>query len=147
MDYGDTLTILVTAVAAVIALRTMYVAARAVIYDRVERALLSIDATFITYPSQRPFFYDGDEFSGSVEERQRCLAIAEYVLDVFGSVIEQRERFSGFADRHDFEQLISDMFSTSPMLNWHLNHGYKAPPERIAQLKRYAAPTARSPAE
>lgn len=134
----DILTILISLIAAFISLRALYLQGRSSVFERIERSLLNIDDKFIQYPDARPYFYDGIKIDDDDKNKNLCLAISEYILDVFSSVLAQRERFEIYANKDDFEQFIVDMFKYSPVMIDHFeNGGYRTSNDVTAKLKKY----------
>lgn len=143
MELKDHAPLMISMFSFVVSAYTLLVPVRNVIFDRVERALYAIDDKFIQHAQLRPYFYDSEELPQDIDQggRQRCFAIAEFVLDVFGSILEQRHRFRWFADRRDFEQFMTDMFRHSPVLRSHPRSGYRASNERIRELTQLVSMT------
>lgn len=137
MKLEDTLTIIVAVISALISMITWFAVGRNSIYDRIERSLLAIDDKFIQYPLCRPYFYDKKSLEMEGEDRERCLALAEFILDIFSSVLAQRERFPSLVEHSDLEQFMRDMFQSSPVLTSHFKNNYKTDKESYRKLELY----------
>jgi hypothetical protein len=93
-------------------------------YNRATELFLKLNEIFIHHSQLRPFFYDGRELAKAqdVEERERVLAVAEMVLDIFDWVGHECEGASD-TDRESWEAFIRATFTTSPVLvEYHENH-------------------------
>ena len=95
MGTKDLLPIVISLISLMFSLVSLFFTVKSMVFDRIERSLLSIDDKFIQYPELRKYFYNKFELLENMEEndKYRCLAICEYILDVFSSVISQRNRF------------------------------------------------------
>ena len=69
--------------------------ARADVFDRVQAQMFIIDQLFVTHPELRPYFYEGKPPDDEQLLRQRLLAAAEMILDVFEVIVLHQKYFVG----------------------------------------------------
>ncbi len=82
--------------------------------------MFAMDQLFITYPDLRPYFYLGKEISEGDPNYARVLAIAEFLLDYFGSILIQHRRFPQIWPTNWWEPYFTHVFANSPILCWYL---------------------------
>jgi hypothetical protein len=118
------LALIVALISTVVAFKTDHRSIEIDTYNRATELFLKLNEIFIDHSKLRPFFYDGRslEDAADPEERERVLAVAEMVLDIFDWVGHECEGASDI-DRESWESFIRATFLTSPVLvDYHRVH-------------------------
>ena len=89
---------------------------RTATYEAVASQMFAIDEIFIRYPELRPYFYSGKDISENDPDYDKVVAIAEFILDFFGSVLLQMQHFPQVWPRKWWEEYFIDSFANSPVL-------------------------------
>jgi hypothetical protein len=110
-------------------------------YQRATDLFMKVSEMFLTYPSIRPYFYEGRDLDAATDdvERERILMAAEIQLDVFDWVCHECEGASE-EDRDSWFSFIRSIFESSPvLLAYHLQHVHWHPVLNQAMFGRGAA--------
>jgi len=85
-------------------------------YEAVASQMFTVDEIFINHPELRPYFYSGKDISEDDPAYNRVIAVAEFILDFFGSVLLQMQHFPQVWPRKWWEEYFIDSFANSPVL-------------------------------
>ena len=85
-------------------------------YEIGSNEMFTVAEIFINYPELRPYFYSGRDIGEDDPSYSRVAAVAEFLLNFFGSVLLQMEHFPGVWPRKSWETYIIDSFANSPVL-------------------------------
>ena len=82
--------------------------------------LLDVDQVFIDNPDLRPYFFDGKKISPTDRNYNKVLAIADYEIDFFGSVLNEVSYSQSYASeketRQSWDQYMHTSFKESPIM-------------------------------
>jgi|GEM_PF-2907381 len=90
------------------------------IYQSFSSHLYSINEVFIEHPELRPCFYSGKHLAQNDPMHARAVSVAEYLLDLFDSIITQEGKLRQLWPQTNWRQYIGDSFARSPLLCEHL---------------------------
>lgn len=86
------------------------------IHEISSNQMFDMDKVFIDHPEMRPYFYARKDISENDPSYQRALAISEYLLDYFGSILVQRKRFPNVWPSNWWYPYFTYVFANSPLL-------------------------------
>ena len=110
--------------------------ARADAFDRVQAQMFIIDQLFVTHPELRPYFYEGKPPADDQLLRQRLLAAAEMVLDVFEVIVLHQKYFVGVWPGGTWEVYMRRVFTHSPVLHDYLDANADWYPTELTEIMR-----------
>lgn len=95
------------------------------LYSQIAGHMLDIDKTFVAHPELRPYFYRNRALppAGKSADYERCMAVAETLLDFLDLVIVLQEISCSYKTSHIFQHHIEEwndyfieIYRTSPAL-------------------------------
>lgn len=98
--------------------------------------MFDVDSIFINHPEMRPYFYSRKEINEDDPAYNKALAISEFLLDYFGSILIQRKQYPNVWPTNWWHPYFVDLFANSPLLCHRLKATKEWYIEEMLQLMR-----------